>query len=153
EMLARRAVALNDADAEVRACLAHALWIQGDYAGGVAEAEQALAISPNLAIAHRELGSALLLSGARAEGTPALEKCIRLDPRDPRSANVLLLLAMSAYLSRDYGAAVTIAQRTIRSYPGYPLSYRWLAAALGQLGRYGEAKQALDKAATVNVAA
>ena len=44
----------------------------GDHAGGLAEAEQALAISPSLAIAHREFGAALVLSGHRAEGSAAL---------------------------------------------------------------------------------
>jgi adenylate cyclase len=152
EILVRRAVAINDADAEVRACLAHVLWIRGDYLGSQAEAEMALAISPNLAIAHREFGSALVLSGRRAEGTAALEKSFRLDPRDPRSANTLLLTAMSAYFSNDYGTATAIAQRIIRSFPDYPLSYRWLAAALGQLGRYEEAKWALDKTAAIRPA-
>src|SRR5262249_44689714 len=74
------------------------------------------------------------------------------DPRDPRSANTLLLIAMSAYFSNDYGTATNVAQRIIRSFPEYPLSYRWLAAALGQLGRSEEAKWALDQTAAVRPA-
>jgi adenylate cyclase len=38
------------------------------------------------------------------------------------------------------------ANHAIRSYPNYPNPYRWLAAALGQLGRIEEAKQSLEKA-------
>jgi adenylate cyclase len=34
----------------------------------------------------------------------------------------------------------------IRSYPDFPMIYRWSAAALGQLGRTAEAKEALEKA-------
>ena len=41
----------------------------------------------------------------------------------------------------------------IREDPDYPHSYRWLAAALGQLGWIGEAKKALDKAIAVAPAA
>ena len=52
EGLARRAVALDGADAEARSHLAEALYRRGDYEGGLAEAERALAISPNLAAAH-----------------------------------------------------------------------------------------------------
>jgi hypothetical protein len=33
--------------------------------------------------------------------------------------------------------------------PDHPLTYRWLAAALGQLGRTAEAKEALEKAIAV----
>ena len=37
----------------------------------------------------------------------------------------------------------------IHFYPDYPLPYRWLAAALGQLGQTAEARQALEKAIAV----
>ena len=124
EALARRAVTLDDSDAEVRACLARVLWVRGDHWGAQTEAEQALAISPNLASAHAELGAALVFSGRRSNGIAALEKSIRLDPRDPRSATRLNQMAIGAYLSGDYVAAVTIARRAIQSYPEYPLCYR-----------------------------
>ena len=38
------------------------------------------------------------------------------------------------------------AKRSIRSYPDFSNTYRWLAAALGQIGRIEEAKQTLEKA-------
>jgi tetratricopeptide (TPR) repeat protein len=41
------------------------------------------------------------------------------------------------------------ANRTIRLAPHYPNTYRWLAAALGQLGRTDEARDALQKAMAV----
>jgi adenylate cyclase len=46
-----------------------------------------------------------------------------------------------------------MARDVIRENPDYPHSYRWLAAALGQLGRLDEAKQALEKAIAVAPAA
>jgi tetratricopeptide (TPR) repeat protein len=116
------------------------LWVRGNHWGAQTEAEQALAISPNLAGAHAELGAALVFSGHRADGIAALEKSIRLDPRDPRSATRLNQMAIGAYLSGDYVAAVTIARRAVQTYPEYPLCYRWLAAALGELGRAEESQ-------------
>jgi adenylate cyclase len=44
---------------------------------------------------------------------------------------------------------VAVAKQVIRSYPGSANLYRWLAAALGQLGRIEEAKEALEKAITI----
>jgi len=41
------------------------------------------------------------------------------------------------------------AKQVVRSNPDYPLAYRWLAAALGQLGRTAEAKEALEKAIAI----
>ena len=151
EVLARRAVALDGADAEARSRLANALYRQGDYEGGLAEAEAALAISPNLADAHGERGAILIFSGRPKEGLAALQRCIRLDPG--RSALRLNQIALGLYFSRDYKAAVEAAKRAIRSYPDYPNTHRWLAAALGQLGRAEEAKEALEKAIAIAPAA
>ena len=46
-------------------------------------------------------------------------------------------------------ALLDAAKRLIRSYPGFPVPYRWLAAALGQLGRIAEAKEAREKAIAI----
>ena len=75
----------------------------------------------------------------------AVRTSIRLDPHDPKLANRLNNLALGYYFSRDYEAAVEAAKRAVRSNPEYPLPYRWLAAALGQLGRTAEAKEALKR--------
>ena len=58
-------------------------------------------------------------------------------------------MALGLYYSREYTAAVEAAKRGIRSYPDFPSTYRWLAAALGQLGRIEEAKEALGKAVAI----
>ena len=152
EVLARRAISLDGSDAEVRACLARVFWVRGDHPAAQAEAEQALALSPNLASAHAELGAALVFSGSWTDGTTALERSVRLDPRDPRSATRLNQMTIGAYLSGDYKAAVAIAQRAVEAYPDYLLCYRWLAAALGQLGHGEKAKQALDEAIVIGPA-
>src|SRR6516225_8630591 len=56
-------------------------------------------------------------SGQPKEGLVALEKSVRLDPRDPRSAIRLNHKALGFYFSREYEAAVEVAKRAIRSYP------------------------------------
>jgi adenylate cyclase len=144
EALARRAVALDGADAEARSLLSTALRRGGDYEGGLAEAERALTISPNLAYAHYAKGASLISTGRSKEAVAALERSIRLDPC--RSAVRFNQLALALYFTGEYDAAVDAANRAIQSSPNYPNPYRWLAAALGQLGRIEEAKQALEKA-------
>jgi adenylate cyclase len=146
EALARRAVALDPADAEARSCLGMALYKRADYEGALAEIEYALVTSPNLAIAHGIFGAILAFSGCPKRGIAALERNIRLDPRDPQLAVRLNRIALAHYFSQEYANAVEVAKRTMRSYPDYPHIYRWLAAALGQLGRAGEAREALEKA-------
>jgi adenylate cyclase len=147
EALARRAVALDGADAEARSLLASALRRRGDYEGGLAEAERALKISPNLAGAHYAKGASLIAAGRLKDGVAAVERSIRLDPR--RSAVRFNQIALALYYTEEYEAAADAARRAIRSSPAYPNPYRWLAAALGQLGRIEEAKQALEKAIAI----
>jgi adenylate cyclase len=147
--LARRAVVLDGNDAEARTCLAFMLLQQGDYEGALTEVDGALAISPNLASAYGVLGSVLNWSGKRAEARIAIEKSIRLDPRSPNLETRFQALEVNFYLSHEYDAAVQAARRTIRSYPDVPNSYRWLAAALGQLGHTAAAKEALDQAIAI----
>jgi adenylate cyclase len=62
-------------------------------------------------------------------------------------------LALAHYFCRDYEAAVAAAERAIRSFPDFPSPYRWLAAALGELGRTAEAQAALQKAVAVSAVA
>jgi adenylate cyclase len=149
EGYARRAVALDAADAEAHTCLGRVLLHQGNYEGAQVEVERALAISPNLASAHGMLGSTLIFSGHPKEGLVALERGIRLDPRDPRSGVSINQVVLSLYFAREYEAAIEAAKRVIHSYPDHPLVFRWLAAALGQAGRIDEAKEALAKAVAI----
>jgi adenylate cyclase len=149
EALARQAVGLDGANAEARTLLARVLLLRGDYEGGRAEVERALTISPNLASAHGILGGTLIFSGHPKEGLVALERGIRLDPRDPRSGISVNQVVLGLYFCREYEAAIEAAKRVIRSYPDHPLVYRWLAAALGQAGRIDEAGEALAKAIAI----
>ena len=146
EALARRAASLDGADAEARSCLGWALQARGELDGALVEIERALAMSPNLAVAHWQRGATLIFSGQPMKGLDALETCIRLDPRDPFMAVRLLHIACGLYFAREYEGVIEAAKRLIRSYPDFPMIYRWPAAALGQLGRAAEAREWLEKA-------
>ncbi len=146
EALARRAVALDGADAEARSCLGWSLQARGEADGALAEIERALSMSPNLAIAHGHRGATLIFAGRPKEGLTALETCIRLDPRDPYLAVRLLHIACGLYFCGEFDASIEAAKRLIWSYPDFPMIYRWSAAALGQLGRTTEANEELGKA-------
>jgi adenylate cyclase len=149
EALARRAVTLDSGDAEARACLSQVLAVSGDSEGALAEAQRALEMSPNLAGAHVALGRVLIWGGRPKDGLAAIRTSIRLNPHDPGMAALLNLIGVGLYLCREYEAAVEAERRTIRSYPDFPIPFRWLAAALGQLGRTEEAKEALAKAIAI----
>ena len=56
------------------------------------------------------------------------------------------VFAMSYYFERDYLKSVEAARRRLARHPDVSSTYRWLAAALGQLDRTEEARAALHKA-------
>jgi adenylate cyclase len=72
-----------------------------------------------LTIAHETLGIALIYSGRAREGLAALQRYVRLDPRDPTLALGLLQIAIGHYFCREYETALDAAERVIRSYPDY----------------------------------
>jgi adenylate cyclase len=61
-------------------------------------------------------------------------------------------IVAALYQSREYERLLEVARQVIRSRPDHPPTYRWLAAALGQLGRTAEAKAALEKAVAIGTA-
>jgi adenylate cyclase len=145
EELARRALALDPTNAGGCTCLSWALLLRGDFEGALAEAKRALVFSPSFAGAHGTIGAVLIFSGRLKEGLAEVETALRLDPRNPTRAGHLLRIAAGRYFRRDYEAANEAAKQAIRSHPDWPLPYRFLAAALGQLGRTDEAAEALRK--------
>ena len=147
---ARKAVEIDSNDPEGQAVLA---W----WRGTVGQGEQALhglaatlAQNPNSAWAIGVNGVVLVMLGRRSEGRAALFAAMRLNPRDPSTGLFPGWITMSYYYEGDYARAVTMANTVIERYPNFTNIYRWLAAALGQLGRYDEARAALEHAITSN---
>jgi len=141
-----RAVALDPNDSAAHAALAWTATAAGDLLGGLARADRALAINPNNVDAHRCRTSALLWGERREEAREVAQLCLRLSPRDVRSWISLHHLATIGYLTRDYEAAVQAGLRALDAKPASVMPLRWLAAALGQLGRQAEAAYVIRRA-------
>jgi adenylate cyclase len=151
--LARRAISLDASNAVARSCAGFAAFGRGDYQGALAEAERALALSPNLAVGYWQRGNTLIYAGRPQEGLEDLRTSFRLDPCGANLALRLFHFAVGHYFSQAYQAAVEAANHAIRTFPEWPQSYRFKAAALAQLGRIEEAKAALERAIAIAPAA
>jgi len=81
ERLAHTAVALDGNNAFAHSCLSFALFGRGDHRGALAEADRALALSPNLAAGYFQRGSALIYSGRPQDGLKDLRTSLKLEPR------------------------------------------------------------------------
>jgi adenylate cyclase len=143
---ARKAVEIDANDPEGQAALA---W----WRGTVGQGKQALhgltaplAQNPNSPWVIGINGVILVMLGDRSEGRAALFEAIKLNPRDPSTGLFPGWVTVSYYYDGDYTHAMTMANTVIERYPHFTNIYRWLAAALGQLGRDDEAREALEHA-------
>jgi adenylate cyclase len=149
-MWAHRAAVIDPQDAEVQASLGSVEQISGRPDDARNCGLLALSINPNSPRANSFMGSLLLFNGQPEEGRNYILTALRLSPRDPRSGHFLNEIAVSYYYERDYAGAAEAARRTIGRYPDHPMPYRWLAAALGQLGQAEAAREALHGAVSIS---
>lgn len=85
-----------------------------------------------------------LLRGKRAHMPVRKHDNLRLSPHDPVRPVRTTQVATSYYLEENNAEAARVAKQVTRFFSNPPFAYRWLAAALGQLGRVEEASFALQ---------
>jgi adenylate cyclase len=149
EVEARIALGLDPDSAIAHATLAWVFIFQGDLGPALDEAEAAITLNPNDPQGHLIKGRIFVFSGQPADAQEPLATAFRLDPRGPTAPAVMAHRVMACYFDGDYSATEAMARRAIRAYPDHPIAYRWLAAALGKLGRADEAQAPLAKVIAV----
>jgi adenylate cyclase len=142
---ARKAIAIDPEDADARAMIAMAAMVTGNLDEAHDQAQLARTSSPNSPTALAIEGLVLLHTGQPALARQAMAACLRLDPRGSLSAVMMHRIAITYYYEREYAKSAEASLRCLARYPGAVATYRWLAAALGQLGRVEEARAALHK--------
>ena len=149
EMWARKAVEIDSADADALAVLAFST-PYGNREERYERIARAIRVNPNSSRANGVKGAFLLFDGHPLEARESLLTALRLNPRDSNNAILRHQIAISYYFEREYAKAAEAARHAIAQHPEFPLTYRWLAAALGQLNRADEAGDALRKAIEVS---
>jgi adenylate cyclase len=143
EVAARKAVGIDPNDSEAHSTLAAVFTCTDDLHTAEVCVDRALALNRSSASAHWQKSVILTYSGRCVEGRNEALKSLRLNPRDPASAMAASMIPASYYLEQDYAMTVETARRCVADYPNYAMPRRYLAAALGQLGRQEEAAAAL----------
>lgn len=142
---ARAALALDPADAYAMA----ALGVSSAYAGRPDEAHtlatRATMLNPSSPRASFALAVTCLWRGESEPAIQAAERAIRMSANDPLQHIYLSALSACLYSARQYERAAEVSQLAAQRGPHYPMVWRGLANALGQLGRTDEAKQALAR--------
>jgi TolB-like protein len=111
-----------------------------DLPQALAAFERAIALDPNLAVAHNYVGQIKVFLGRAEEAAKHTLKAIQLSPRDPQLALWYYQMALTYIHQQRYDEAVEWGRRSVEVNPNLRFPYRILAAALGLSGQIDEAK-------------
>ena len=109
-----------------------------DYEGWAREADMALSLNPNYALAVNVRGLVHIYTGEPAKAVPYIEHAIRLDPAQQLFRH---FLGTAYFVAGNYETAAAVFKDRIAMTPTTDLSRAFLASALGHLGRSEEARQ------------
>jgi adenylate cyclase len=149
ERAARRSVSLDPELPMAHLALGIAHQFRGEYMDAIASARHAIELDPSFARAYRILGWFLASSGKPDEGIEAIEKGMRLSPRDPSLFLFLAAKGWAHFVARRYEVAVECLKQSLElTQP--PTAHNWfiLAASLAHLDRHEEAAATLREVST-----
>jgi serine/threonine-protein kinase len=144
---AETAVQLDSNSAEAHTSLGvYRSWFERDWEGGLQEFRRAIALSPNYAFAHDQLGQELAILGRFAEANAEGKLALALDPLSP---SILVDVGITFVFQRQAVAVKEIVRKTAELDPTYfaaPQVDAWLDF---QLGGYRDAVPKLERARTM----
>jgi len=103
------------------------------------EADIALSLNPNFALAYANLGTICAYSGQALAAITAIERAMRLDPA--WSQQYLHFLGTAYLLAGKYETAAALLRQRVLLVPGTDFTRAILASALGHLGEIDEARR------------
>jgi adenylate cyclase len=121
---------------------------QREFERAVAEANAALALSPNFAPARGLLASFELFAGRPLEAIAQMERNARLDP--VVSQQGLQFLGMAYLVAGKYETAVVIFKQRLVFAQSSDSARSCLASALGHMGEVEEARRVWDELKAIN---
>jgi adenylate cyclase len=137
--MVQKALALDDSLPAAYQLLSQVDVFKGrHYERGITDAEQAISLDPNSAAGYYWLAQDLDFAGKPEEAIEALNKAMRLDPRN--RDYYLDDVAWSYSLMGRYAEAVPLFKRNLARYPNSMGGHWGLAVVYVELGRLNEAQ-------------
>jgi len=143
--IARKAIELDERDAMLRFMYGRALLAQGMYEDALAELEAARELNPSLAVVHCGLADSLAYAGRFDEAIPSFQSAIDLSPNDPLRWAFLSYRALAHVFAGQFEEAADWAHKATRVPNCHYWGYAHRVAALGNLQRRGELREAVDE--------
>ena len=136
----KKAVALDESNSTAHANLAFTYLYLRDFEKAMEEAEKAVSLGPNSALAYWALGSVLGYTGRTQEAIPYWQKSLRLSPI-PVSSQILVFLAAAYRDLGQYEEAEIAYKKILHLYgPDSSMAHLGLAVCYAYMGREDEAR-------------
>jgi TolB-like protein len=123
-------------------------WLGEDIGAMMALVDRALAINPNFARGWHAAGVLRVWAGQPDSAIECLETALRLSPR-ARVGTTLHIIGMAHLLARRFDQAEPKLLLALQDDPGFPSTYRFLAACYAHMGRLEEARAVIARLRTV----
>jgi adenylate cyclase len=139
--LAEQALALAGDDPGVLADVALVLGDDGDAEIGIAITliDRSLTLNPGAVRAWFISGMLRVMAGEHDRAIEHSQTCLRLGPRGPVGVP-LYVIGLAHFFSHRFGEAADQLALSVRTYPGWPLPLRALAACQAHMGRPEDAR-------------
>lgn len=150
---AKRAIELDDRDAQAHAALGYLYRFTGEADPAIANLERAVSLNPNDARIRLELAHTLDWFRFQDRALPQIEMALRLSPRDPLLQNMYFYKGHILFHLGRHKDALEAARQlgTVATSNTWRVFHHLLRAAnLIELERHQDAKSAIDSALAIN---
>jgi len=143
--LARQALQAGENDPGILANAAHVLAYFGEDIGAmIGLVDRALALNPSFARGWNVSGTLRVWAGQPDVAIEHVETSLRLSPRE-RMGTPLFNIGVAYFFKRRFEEAASKLVLSMQADPGFPPSYRALAACYAHMGRLDEAREIVAK--------
>jgi adenylate cyclase len=145
---AEQAIQTDPNEPFARFAVSLAAMFERDLDRAKSEADIALSLNPNFALAYSNLGTIYTFLGEPLAAIAAIERAMRLDPA--WSQQYLHFLGTAYLLSGKYETAAALLRQRVLLVPGTDFTRAVLASALGHLGEVHEAHRVWHELKEIN---
>jgi TolB-like protein/Flp pilus assembly protein TadD len=141
--LMKKAIALDDTNADAHSVLGFLYSMTRQHDKGIVEAEKAVALNPNSAWAQFMVGKALSFASRWEESIPEYKRSIRLNPIPPN--NHFWSLGLSYAYMGQYEEAITWCEKAVRREPNDLLARVMMTVVYSLSGQDEKARAEADE--------
>ena len=113
------------------------------YDEAIAWYRRAIDLNENFALAHGNMAAALAFGGQPEAAIEAVDRSIRMSPRDPFNASYLHFAGIAYFAAERYAAGIAYEEQALRERPKVSTALRCLAACHVGLGQIDKARSAI----------